>query len=85
MANSSAWLAYLCTISLGATIALSLYLYATLSGRKPRQTRQTRRDTVWRCADCGSYNSNDSEYCSECGRFYYEDIDQFFDVEEDEF
>ncbi len=35
MANSSAWLAYLCSISFGATIALILYLYATHRAGNP--------------------------------------------------
>ncbi len=74
-------------------IVIALYYFISTSTEKPRRSQHhsayrpsaTRHNTVWRCADCGAYNSTDNEYCSECGRFYYEDVDALFDEEEDEF
>ncbi len=85
MTNNSAFFGLLCLILASTMMVTLLYLVLAPGKKSGRAGRPRQRSTVWRCDDCGAYNSSDREYCSKCGRFYYEDIDQLFDMEEDEF
>ncbi len=60
--------------------AVLMYVFLAMLDYDSQPKKRT-KGAVWRCVDCGALNST-SDYCHRCGRFLYEDIDNFFDEED---